>query len=135
MDFKIPEDKFYWLSQMQACIKCYGCRDACPLCHCKRCVLERDVPETVEKGVIPPPVTFGMIRLFHVACYCVNCGQCEDVCFADIPISALAHYLSKRATELFDYESGVDMDVRLPLSAIPEAERTNKSTELEIIKT
>ncbi|MFZ2147499.1 MAG: Coenzyme F420 hydrogenase/dehydrogenase, beta subunit C-terminal domain [Sedimentisphaerales bacterium] len=133
-DFARPEDKFYWLSQIQACIKCYGCRDVCPLCHCKRCVLERDIPETVEKGVIPPPPTFGMIRLFHVACYCVNCGQCEDVCSADIPISALAHYLSKHATELFDYESGVNMDVRLPLSAIPEAERANKSTELKAIK-
>lgn len=133
-DFARPEDNFYWLSQIQACIKCYGCRDVCPLCHCKRCVLERDIPETVEKGVIPPPPTFGMIRLFHVACYCVNCGQCEDVCSADIPISALAHYLSKQATELFDYKSGVNMDVRLPLSAVPEAERANKSTELKAIK-
>jgi len=133
-DFARPEDNFYWLYQMQACIKCYGCRDACPLCHCKRCVLERDIPETVERGVIPPPATFGMIRLFHVACYCVNCGQCEDVCSADISISALAHYLSKNATKLFDYESGVNMDVRLPLSAIPEAERANKSTELEATK-
>jgi len=133
--FTIPEDKFYWLSQMQACIKCYGCRDACPLCHCKRCVLERDVPQTVEKGVIPPPPTFGMIRLFHVACYCVNCGQCEDVCSADIPISALTHYLSKHAMELFDYEPGVNIDVQLPLSIVPEAERANKSTELEAVKT
>jgi len=134
-DFTIPDDKFYWLSQMQACIKCYGCRDACPLCHCKRCVLERDIPETVERGVIPPPPTFGMIRLFHVACYCVNCGQCEDVCSVNISISALAHSLNEHATELFDYKSGVNMDVRLPLSAIPEAERANKATELEAIKT
>lgn len=129
-DFASPEDKFYWLSQLQACIKCYGCRDACPLCHCKRCVLERDIPETVEKGVIPPPPTFGMIRLFHVACYCVNCGQCEDVCLADIPISALTHYLSKHATELFDYEPGVNIDVQLPLSVVPEFERANPSPQL-----
>jgi ferredoxin len=66
--------------------------------------------------------------------YCVNCGQCEDVCSADIPISALAHYLSKNVMELFDYESGANMDVRLPLSAIPEAEKANKSTELKVIK-
>jgi formate dehydrogenase subunit beta len=135
VDFTIPNDKFYWLSQMQACIKCYGCRDACPLCHCKRCVLERDVPETVEKGIIPPPPTFGMIRLFHVACYCINCGQCEDVCSVDIPISRLAHYLSKQSMDLFDYESGVNLDIQLPLSIIPEGERANKSTELETIKT
>jgi len=135
VDFTIPEDKFYWLSHMQACIKCYGCRDACPLCHCKRCVLERDVPQTVEKGVIPPPPTFGMIRLFHVACYCVNCGQCEDVCSADLTISRLAHYLNKQSMDLFDYESGLNLDIRLPLSIVPEGERANKSTELESIKT
>jgi formate dehydrogenase subunit beta len=134
-NFTIPEDKFYWLSQMQACIKCYGCRDACPLCHCKRCVLERDVPKTVEKGVIPPPPTFGMIRLFHVACYCVNCGQCEDVCSSDIPISRLAHYLNKQSTDLFDYESGLNLDIRLPLSTVPEGERVNKSTNLEVVRT
>lgn len=134
-EFEQPENKFYWLSQMQVCIKCYGCRDVCPLCHCKRCVLERDVPQTVEKGVIPPPPTFGMIRLFHVACYCVNCGQCEDVCSADIPISRLAHYLNKQSMELFDYESGVNLDIRRPLSIVPEDERANKSTELEPLKT
>ena len=129
-EFAIPEDKFYWLSQLQACIKCYGCRDACPLCHCKRCVLERDTPETVEKGIIPPPPTFGMIRAFHVACYCVNCGQCEDVCSADIPISALTHYLNKHAMELFNYEPGLNMDSQLPLSIVPELERANPSPQL-----
>jgi formate dehydrogenase subunit beta len=129
-EFAIPEDRLYWLSQLQACIKCYSCRDACPLCHCKRCVLERDIPETVEKGIIPPPPTFGMIRAFHVACYCVNCGQCEDVCSADIPISTLTHYLNKHATELFNYEPGLNMDAQLPLSKVPELERANKSTQL-----
>jgi len=129
-EFEIPEDKFYWLSQLQSCIKCYGCRDACPLCHCKRCVLERDTPETVEKGIIPPPPTFGMIRILHVACYCVNCGQCEDVCSADIPLSTITHYLNKHTTELFDYEAGVNLDVRLPLSVVPEFERANPSPQL-----
>jgi formate dehydrogenase subunit beta len=129
-EFEIPKDKFYWLSQLQSCIKCYGCRDACPLCHCKRCVLERDIPETVEKGIIPPPPTFGMIRAFHVACYCVNCGQCEDVCSADIPISALTHCLNKNAAELFNYEPGLNMDVQLPLSVVPEPERANPSPQL-----
>lgn len=134
-EFASPEDKFYWLSQLQACIKCYGCRDACPLCHCKRCVLERNVPETVQKGIIPPPLTFSMIRVLHVACYCVNCGQCEDVCSADIPISLLTHYLNKHATDLFDYEVGTDVHDPLPLSAIPESERSNPSSELKTVGT
>ena len=130
-EFAAPADKFYWFSQMDDCIKCYGCRDACPLCHCKRCVLERDVPETVEKGILPPPFTFGMIRLLHVASYCVNCGQCEDACSVDIPLSRLAHNLSKIASRLFHYHAGIDRAAPLPYADIPEEERRLQSPELE----
>jgi formate dehydrogenase subunit beta len=130
-DFAAPADKFYWFSQMDDCIKCYGCRDACPLCHCKRCVLERDVPETVERGIVPPPFTFGMIRLLHVASYCVNCGQCEDACSVDIPLSRLAHNLSKIASSLFRYDAGIDRDAPLPYADIPEEERRSQSPELQ----
>lgn len=130
-DFAKPEEKFYWFSQMDKCIKCYGCRDACPLCHCKRCVLERDVPQTVTKGVIPPPFTFGVIRLLHVAAYCVNCGQCEDVCSVDIPLSKLAHNFSKVASSLFRYHPGEDRDAPLPYSDIPEDERRSQSPDLQ----
>jgi formate dehydrogenase subunit beta len=129
-DFARPEEKFYWFSQMDRCIKCYSCRDVCPLCHCKRCVLEREDPQSVEKGVVPPPFTFGTIRLMHVAAYCVNCGQCEDVCSADIPLSRLAHNLSKVASSLFDYHPGVNPDDPLPYSDIPEEERRSQSPDL-----
>ena len=129
-DFAAPDQKFYWFSQMDRCIKCYSCRDVCPLCHCKRCVLERDEPETVEKGVVPPPFTFGTIRLMHVAAYCVNCGQCEDVCSADIPLSKLAHNLSKVASSLFRYHPGEDPDAPLPYADIPEEEKRSQSPDL-----
>jgi formate dehydrogenase subunit beta len=129
-DFRQPEEEFYWFSQFENCIKCYGCRDACPMCHCKRCVLERDVPETVARGVVPPPPTFGMIRFLHVACHCVNCGQCEDVCSADIPLSRLGHFLSKTSSRLFDYEAGTDITEPLPLCAIPEEEKRLESPEM-----
>jgi formate dehydrogenase subunit beta len=134
-EFAEPVDEGYWISQLDNCIKCYGCRDACPLCHCKRCVLERDVPETVTKGVVPPPFTFGMIRLLHVACYCVNCGQCEDACSVDIPLSRLAHSLSKTARGLFGYDAGVDRGASQPYSDIPEEEKRSDSPELECRQT
>jgi len=130
-DFAAPADKFYWFSQMDGCIKCYGCRDACPLCHCKRCVLERDIPETVERGVVPPPFTFGMIRLLHVASYCVNCGQCEDACSVDIPLSRLAHNLSKIASSLFRYDAGMDREAPLPYADIPEEEKRLQTPDLQ----
>ena len=87
-------------------------------------------PETVEKGVVPPPFTFGMIRLLHVASYCVNCGQCEDACSVDIPLSRLAHNLSKIAGSLFHYDAGLDREAPLPYAAISDEERRLPSTEL-----
>ena len=129
-DFILPDNGSFWPTQFEGCIKCYGCRDACPLCHCKRCVLERDVPQTVTRGVVPPPLSFGMIRLLHVASQCVNCGQCEDACSTDIPLSRLAHGLNRAAGQLFHYEAGTDPDAPLPLCAIPEEEKRLESTEL-----
>jgi len=29
-----------WLGHFERCIKCYGCRDVCPMCFCKECSLE-----------------------------------------------------------------------------------------------
>jgi formate dehydrogenase subunit beta len=134
-DFAKPEENFYWFSQFDKCIKCYGCRDACPLCHCKRCVLERDDPETVRKGVVPPPFTFGAIRMLHVAAYCVNCGQCEDACSVDIPLSKLAHNFSKVASSLFRYYPGEDREAALPYADIPEDEKRSQSVDLEYSET
>lgn len=131
-DFAKPEEKFYWwFSQLDKCIKCYGCCDACPLCHCKRCVLYRDVPETVTKGVVPPSFTFGAIQLLHVAAYCVNCGQCDDVCSVDIPLSKFAHNLSKVASNLFHYVPGEDKEAPLPYADIPEDEKRLQSPDLQ----
>jgi len=44
-DFKqmSVEERFnYWFGMFGKCIKCFGCRDACPICYCKDCTLEAD---------------------------------------------------------------------------------------------
>jgi formate dehydrogenase subunit beta len=129
-EFSELNDKFYWISQFENCIKCYSCRDVCPICHCKRCVLERDKPATVVKGVVPPPFTFGATRVLHVACQCVNCGQCDDVCSADISLSRLVHNLNKESSKLFKYEAGIDRESPYPLCNIPEDEKMLQTTDL-----
>ena len=126
--------KDYPLNEGKTCIKCYGCRDACPLYHCKRCVLESDVPDsvtTVTKGIIPPSFTFGLTRVLHVACNCVNCGQCEDVCAADITLSKLAHNMNNISSRMFKYDAGLDVNAKLPLCAIPEEEKRLESPKLQ----
>jgi formate dehydrogenase subunit beta len=86
--------------EFKKCIKCFGCRDACPVCYCQDCTLESGTPEWVDKGRIPPSPLFHLERLIHMVESCTNCGQCEDVCPMDIPLAKIWHQINLKVTEL-----------------------------------
>ncbi len=109
----------YWMSQFGQCIKCFGCRDACPICYCLDCCLEPD-RGLVMGGQVPPDALFPMLRIAHVADSCVNCGQCQDACPSEIPLARLTHMLNRDIAPMFAYEPGMDLDVAPPLSELPE---------------
>ena len=116
------DEKFdYWWGQFSQCIKCYGCRDACPICYCKECILEAD-RGIVVPGEVPPDSMFPMIRITHVMDSCVNCGQCQDVCSADIPLTRLIFMLNKELCDIFKYQPGVDAGARPPLRTVTDDE-------------
>jgi len=124
------EERFnYWMSQFQQCLKCYGCRDACPICYCKDCELEAD-RGIVPAGEIPPSVMFPMIRITHVMDSCVNCGQCQDVCPAEIPLSRLILALNRELVKIFDYEPGVSVSALPPLRTATDEELALEAVDL-----
>ncbi|MCK4387165.1 MAG: Coenzyme F420 hydrogenase/dehydrogenase, beta subunit C-terminal domain [Dehalococcoidia bacterium] len=126
------EEKFdYWWGHFDQCIKCYGCRDACPICYCKDCILEAD-RGVVMLGEVPPDSMFPMIRIAHVMDSCVNCGQCQDVCPANIPIARLTFMLNKELGNIFKYAPGVDIESRPPLRTYTDAELTMAGVELKL---
>ena len=97
----------FWRRQFAKCIKCYGCRDACPLCFCNTCALEQD--HWVARGRVEPPFpTFHMIKAMHTAGSgkCTQCGACERACPADIPLTLLYALLRGDVKRLFGYEAG-----------------------------
>ena len=111
-------DRFsYWSSQFSHCIKCYGCRDACPICYCKSCILEAD-RGFISPGEVPPDIIFPMVRITHVMDSCVNCGQCQDVCTMELPIARLIFMLSRELTGIFEYEPGVNVSELPPLRTV-----------------
>jgi formate dehydrogenase subunit beta len=111
----------YWFEQFSRCIKCYGCRDACPICYCKECILEAD-RGFVPAGEIPPNAMFPMIRITHVMDSCVNCGQCQDVCPMELPLARLIFLLNRELAGIFKYEPGMDVNELPPLRTITDQE-------------
>ena len=104
------------MAETSRCIKCYGCIDACPICYCVECTTQN--PKFVAPGYLPVDFMFHLIRYAHIADSCVNCGQCEEVCPAEIPNSLFMHAQQVELEKMFGHVPGVDME--LPLMAYVE---------------
>ncbi len=124
------EERFdYWFGQFSQCIKCFGCRDACPICFCKDCWLEPD-RGFVLGGEIPPEAMWPMVRAVHVMDSCVNCGQCQDACSMNLPLSRFIFMLSKEIGDVFKYEPGMDVSVLPPCKIVTDAELSVEGVEV-----
>jgi formate dehydrogenase subunit beta len=102
-----------WEAQWNKCIKCFACRDVCPICWCHECELEK--PYFKDDPQSPPdPLGFHGVRLSHMSPSCINCGQCDDVCPMEIPVSKLFHKLQKKYEDRTGYVAGIG-DEKPPL--------------------
>lgn len=105
----------WWREQFSRCIKCYGCRNICPMCFCKDCALED--PHLVEPGVIPPDFpSFHIIRALDMTGRCIDCGLCEEACPADIPLRSLYRKMQDIMEDRLGYRAGESAEERSPLS-------------------
>lgn len=115
-----PQERFeFWRSQLSKCIRCNACRNACPACTCTTCVFDNPASgvsskantDTFEENM------FHIIRAFHVAGRCTDCGECSRVCPQHIPLHLLNRKFIKEINELYGtYQSGEDAESRGPLT-------------------
>jgi ferredoxin len=107
----------FWQDRFNSCIRCYSCRNVCPMCYCEDCILEKQNPAWILRSVnISENTAFQLARAFHLAARCVECGECERVCPVNIPLGRLNRKLVKEVTGKFGFEPGVDPEAK-PLLA------------------
>lgn len=105
----------FWLSQFDRCIRCYACRQACPMCDCPTCLYERDDSLWVGAthgwdGVgLNEKRTFHLGRAYHLAGRCIGCDECERACPMGIPISYLNQKLAQEMEEIYKYRAGITL--------------------------
>jgi coenzyme F420-reducing hydrogenase delta subunit/ferredoxin len=100
----------FWLSQFDRCIRCYACRQACPMCNCPTCLYERDDSTYVGLGIgLNEKRTFHLGRAYHLAGRCVGCDECERACPMGIPISLLNQKLAAEIEKAFGHRAGLSV--------------------------
>jgi formate dehydrogenase subunit beta len=119
---------------LAACVNCYNCRVACPVCYCRECVFVTDVFDhepcqylgwANRKGAVKMPtdtVFYHLTRLAHIGTACVGCGQCSNACPSDIPLAELFITASAPLQEAFDYHPGRSLEEKPPLAEFREKE-------------
>ena len=112
-----PEQRWKYFDDLLApCIRCYACRNACPLCYCPTCFVDEARPQWVGKSQDPSDVrTFHFLRAYHCAGRCTDCGACERACPVGINMRTFTKKLEKDCLDLFGWEAGLNPEVRPPL--------------------
>ena len=114
-----PDERFaFWQNELSRCIRCNACRDACPACTCEKCVF--DNPNSGVENKSPAnsfeEKMFHIIRAFHVAGRCTDCGECSRVCPQNIPLHLLNRKFIKDINEFYgEYQAGAEVGSRAPL--------------------
>lgn len=108
----------FWTSEFERCVRCYACRQACPVCFCERCAADKSVPQWIEssphgRGNLAWHVT----RALHQAGRCTGCNECERACPAGIPLSLLNRKLQQAVLARYGAAASDDPAVAAPVGA------------------
>ena len=111
-----PEERFeFWRNELSRCIRCNACRNVCPACSCEKCVFDNPYSGVRNKAAADSfeENMFHIIRAFHVASRCTDCGECSRVCPQRIPLHLLNRKFIKDINELYGtYQAGADLDTK-----------------------
>ena len=109
----------FWQGELSKCIRCNACRKACPACTCEHCVFDNDASGIASKANADSfeEKMYHIIRAFHVAGRCTDCGECSRVCPQNIPLHLINRKYIKDINEFYgEYQAGEDTTSKAPLT-------------------
>ena len=122
-----PEERFaFWRGELSRCIRCNACRDVCPACTCEQCVFDNPNSGIAQKAAADTfeENMYHIIRAFHVAGRCTDCGECSRVCPQHIPLHLLNRKFIKDINEFYGaYQAGEDPAAKPPLGTYRKEDR------------
>ena len=114
-----PDERYaFWRGELSRCIRCNACRNICPACSCEQCVFDNPASGVSQKAAADSfeENMFHIIRAFHVAGRCTDCGECSRVCPQHIPLHLLNRKFIKDIDTYYgEYQAGAEAGSRAPL--------------------
>jgi len=120
--------------KLAACVNCYNCRVACPVCYCKECVFVTDTFRhsgeqfmmwADKVGMLKMPndtLFYHLTRMTHMSLFCVGCGQCTSACPNGIDLMPLFRTCADKTQARFNYQAGRSVDEEQPMAGFQSDE-------------
>ena len=116
-----PEERFaFFKAELSKCIRCNACRNVCPACSCRKCVFDSNKFDSAQKANADSfeEKMFHIIRAFHVAGRCTDCGECSRVCPEGIPLYLFNKKFIKDIDAYYgEYNAGENIEEEAPLTS------------------
>ena len=93
------------IAELLKCTACGICIRGCPVCYCVDCILTKK-----KKAKTIDNVTYQLTRIAHDADRCIECGNCDNNCPQNLPLSLYFQSLNEAFKEMFNYQSGMSID-------------------------
>ncbi len=113
-------------AELDKCILCFSCRQACYGCYCDVCFMDRGVPSwqaaTPDRSA---KMVYHLGRAMHLAGRCVECGACENACASGVDVRYLIRAATRFIGEEYGFRAGLDTET-------PPAMLTHKTEDREV---
>lgn len=114
---KTPDQRWdHWQAELGKCVRCHACRQVCPMCFCDRCLADKSQPAWIETSAHPRGnLAWHVARAMHLAGRCVDCGECERVCPAGIPLGLVTRRVASTVGDRYGWRPVDDPAVPSPV--------------------